>query len=257
MKKSINIAYLAFIFLFLYLPIAVLIVLSFNESRSMYKWEGFSLKWYVELFDNPLVLEAVVNTFVIAIVAATIATIIGTAACLGIMNLSSKQRNVLLGFNNIPLLNADIVTGIALLLTFVVFGITLNQATVILSHITFCIPYVILSVMPHVRQMNVSTYEAALDLGASRRYAFFKVAIPEIKAGIISGFLIALTMSVDDFVITYFTKGAGINTISTMVYSMSKVGIRPTFFVLSTIIFVIVFIILVISNFILRKGESR
>ncbi len=257
MKKSISIIYLSFILIFLYLPIGVLVVLSFNESRSMYAWEGFSLKWYAELFENQLVLDAVINTFFIAFVAAIVATSIGTAACLGIMNLSGKQRNILLGLNNIPLLNADIVTGIALLLSFVVFGVTLNRGTVILAHITFCIPYVILSVMPHVRQMNMSIYEAALDLGASRRYAFYKVAIPEIKAGIISGFLIAFTMSVDDFVITYFTKGAGINTISTMVYSMSKVGIRPTFFVLSTIIFVIVFIILVISNYILRKGESK
>ena len=168
-----------------------------------------------------------------------------------------RSENVIMGLNNIPLLNADIVTGISLMLAFLVFGISLNWGTVLLAHITFCIPYVILSVMPKIKQLSDYTYEAALDLGATPVYAFFKVVLPDIKPGIVSGFLLAFTMSVDDFVITHFTRGAGINTLSTLIYSQVKVGIRPTLFALSTIIFVIVLIILVITNIISRRGENE
>ena len=176
---------------------------------------------------------------------------------MGISAMKEKPRTLLMGLNNIPLLNADIVTGISLMLSFLMFGISLNYGTVLMAHITFCIPYVILSVMPKFRQLENHTYEAALDLGATPAYAFFKVVLPDIMPGIVSGFLLAFTMSVDDFVITHFTRGAGINTISTLIYSQVRVGIRPTLYALSTLIFVTVFIILIVVNIISHKKEEK
>lgn len=254
MKKFGKALYLVLIILFLYLPIGTLMVLSFNQSKSMSVWSGFSLKWYKEMFNNPMIMEAVWNTFTIALIAAAAATVIGTVACIGIAAMKKNGRNTVMALTNIPMLNADIVTGISLMMTFLVFGISLSRGTVLLSHITFCLPYVILSVMPKVQQTTTLTYEAALDLGASPVYAFWKVVIPEIRPGIVSGFLLSFTMSVDDFVITHFTRGAGINTISTLIYSQVKVGIRPTLFALSTLIFVTVLVLLVASN--LSGGEK-
>ncbi|MDD6042252.1 MAG: extracellular solute-binding protein [Eubacteriaceae bacterium] len=248
MKKFAKALYLVLILMFLYLPIGTLMVLSFNQSKSMSVWSGFSLKWYKEMFQNPMIMEAVWNTFTIALIAAAVATIIGTVACIGIAVMKKRSENVIMALTNIPMLNADIVTGISLMMTFLAFGISLNRGTVLLSHITFCLPYVILSVMPKFKQTTGQTYEAALDLGASPLYAFMKVVIPEIRPGIVSGFLLSFTMSVDDFVITHFTRGAGINTISTLIYSQVKVGIRPTLFALSTLIFVTVLILLLASN---------
>ena len=249
--------YLILIILFLYLPILTLMVFSFNESKSMSIWTGFSLKWYKEMLGNSMIMEAIWNTFTIALAAAAIATLIGTLACIGIMAMKKRSETVIMGLNNIPLLNADIVTGISLMMTFLVFGISLSWGTVLLSHITFCIPYVILSVMPKFKQLAGNTYEAALDLGATPLYAFYKVVLPDIRPGIVSGFLLAFTMSVDDFVITHFTRGAGINTISTLIYSQVKVGIRPTLFALSTLIFVTVLVILVTSNVASNKESGR
>ena len=255
MKKFLKGLYIAIILLFLYLPIGVLMVLSFNESKSMSIWTGFSTRWYEEMFSNEMILDAVWNTFTIAICAAAVSTVIGVLACLGISRMRSRSQKVIMAFNNIPLLNADIVTGISLMMTFLVFGISLSWGTVLLSHITFCIPYVILSVMPKIKQLSPNMYEAALDLGATPAYAFRKVILPDLMPGITSGFLLAFTMSVDDFVVTHFTRGAGINTISTLIYSQVKVGIRPTLFALSTVIFVIVLVVLVISNVVQnRKG---
>lgn len=257
MKKFFKGLYITLIILFLYLPIGTLMVLSFNESKSMSVWGGFSLHWYKEMFRNSMIMEAIWNTFTIALVSSAIACVIATLACIGIVSMKKRTRTIIMGFNNIPLLNADIVTGISLMMTFLVFGISLSWGTVLLSHITFSIPYVILSVMPKFKQLTGNTYEAALDLGATPIYAFRKVVIPEIRPGIVSGFLLAFTMSVDDFVITHFTRGAGINTISTLIYSQVKVGIRPTLFALSTIIFITVLVILVIFNFISsRKAEK-
>ena len=219
MSKILKNGYLILIILFLYLPIATLMVLSFNESKSMAIWTGFSTKWYAEMFSNQAIMDAIWNTFSIALVSGIIATIIGTAACIGIRSMKKRTETAILSVNNIPLLNADIVTGISLMMTFLVFGISLSWGTVLLSHITFSIPYVILSVLPKFKQLTGNTYEAALDLGATPLYAFYKVVLPDIRPGIISGFLLAFTMSVDDFVITHFTRGAGINTISTLIYS--------------------------------------
>lgn len=257
MKKFLKGLYIAVILLFLYLPIGVLMVLSFNESKSMSIWTGFSTRWYEEMFSNEMILDAVWNTFTIAICAAAFSTVIGVLACLGISRMRSRSQKVIMAFNNIPLLNADIVTGISLMMTFLVFGISLSWGTVLLSHITFCIPYVILSVMPKIKQLSPNMYEAALDLGATPAYAFRKVILPDLMPGITSGFLLAFTMSVDDFVVTHFTRGAGINTISTLIYSQVKVGIRPTLFALSTVIFVIVLVVLVISNVVQNRKGAR
>ncbi len=256
MKKTLKGIYLIIILLFLYMPILTLMVLSFNESKSMFKWTGFSLRWYEELFSNTDILGAVWNTFSIAFCAAVAATVIGTLGAIGIEAMGKRGRNIALALNQIPLLNADIVIGISLMLTFIAAGLYLSWGTVLLAHTFFCLPYVVLSVMPRLRQSTNTTYEAALDLGASPLKAFLTVVLPEIWPGIVSGFLLSFTMSVDDFVVTHFTRGAGINTISTLIYSQVRVGIRPVLFALSTIIFVAVLIVLMISDFAGRKEKT-
>ncbi|HHW95577.1 MAG TPA: ABC transporter permease [Mogibacterium sp.] len=257
MKKTFGNIYILIIMLFLYLPIMALIVLSFNEAKSMAVFTGFSLKWYDELFNSDLMISAMFNTFTIAIVSALIATVVGTMAVIGMNAMKKKSQNALMGFNNIPLLNADIVTGISLMLFMLILQIPRGYGTILFSHTTFCIPYVILSVKPRVNKRTESLYEAALDLGATGRYAFRKIVFPELWPGIFSGFLLSFTMSVDDFIITYFTRGAGINTISTLIYSQVKVGIRPSLFALSTIIFVAALVVLVIINIRQSKTDKR
>ena len=240
--------YIALIFIFLYAPILTLIVLSFNKSKTRAKWGGFTLKWYGSLFTNRDIMEALTTTLLIALLSSVIATVIGVCACLGLSKVKQSTRSVALGVTNIPMLNADIVTGISLMLLFLSFGMRFGFGTILLSHITFNIPYVILSVMPRMKNRNISVYEAALDLGASPQYAFFKVVLPELLPGILSGFLLAFTMSLDDFIITHFTKGAGIDTLSTKIYTEVKKGIKPEMYALSTIIFVTVLILLVLVN---------
>ncbi len=256
MKKLGKLLYLGIILLFLYFPIGALMVLSFNDGKSMNSWQGFSLRWYEEMLGNAEIMEALGNTLTIALWASVIATIVGVLGCLGLNAMSEKKRSFFMGLNNIPLLNADIVIGISIMLCLLLFGISLSYGTVLFAHITFCLPYVILSVMPKFKQLQNLTYEAALDLGATPVYAFFKVVLPEIMPGIVSGFLLSFTMSVDDFVITHFTRGAGINTLSTLIYSQVKVGVRPTLFALSTIIFVTVLIVLVVVNIMSSKAEK-
>ena len=248
MKKTIGRIYILIIMLFLYLPILTLIVLSFNDAKSMSVWTGFSLHWYEELFQSRLMMGAIVNTFSIAILAALIATVVGTMAVLGMAAMKPRQENVLMAFNNIPMLNADIVTGIALMLFFLMVSWPRGYMSILFAHTTFCIPYVILSVKPRLNKNTDRLFEAALDLGASEKYAFRKIVMPELKPGIMSGFLLSFSMSVDDFIITYFTRGAGINTISTLIYSEVKIGIRPSLFALSTIIFVTALVVLIIVN---------
>lgn len=256
MKKFLKVFYLALIVLFLYLPIGTLMVLSFNEGKSMNAWQGFSTKWYAEMFRNQEIMEALGNTLTIALWASVIATVVGVLACIGMNAMNEKKRSFYMGMNNIPLLNADIVTGISIMMSFLMFGISLSYGTVLFAHITFCLPYVILSVMPKFKQLENHTYEAALDLGATPVYAFFKVVLPDIMPGIVSGFLLSFTMSVDDFVITHFTRGAGINTLSTLIYSQVKIGVRPTLYALSTIIFVTVLVVLIVVN-VLSSGSRR
>lgn len=247
-KNTAKKIYVTLIFIFLYAPIATLIVLSFNASRTRAKWGGLTLKWYGALFRNDEILKALFNTLFIAFTASIIATIIGTIACISIMNLKKRARTVVIGTTNIPMLNADIVTGISFMLLFISMGMRFGMETILLSHITFCIPYVILSVMPRMKQLNPHTYEAALDLGAGPIYGFFKVVFPDILPGVLSGFLMAFTMSLDDFIITHFTKGAGVDTLSTKIYTEVKKGIKPEMYALSTIIFVTVLVLLLLVN---------
>lgn len=240
--------YVFLIFLFLYAPIATLIVLSFNASKTRAKWGGFTTRWYVSLFQNDAIMNALLNTLTIALIASLTATVIGTIACIAIINMKKKSRAIWMGITNIPMLNADIVTGISLMLLFLSLGLKFGYGTILLSHITFCIPYVILSVMPRMKQFNTSTFEAALDLGAGPVYSFFKVVLPDILPGVLSGFLMAFTMSLDDFIITHFTKGAGVDTLSTKIYTEVKKGIKPEMYALSTLIFVTVLILLLLIN---------
>ncbi len=247
-KRIAQKIYIGVILLFLYAPILILIILSFNKSKSRSKWGGFTFKWYQELFQNDDIINALYTTLLIAFLSAFIATVIGVAASLAMNNMKRLPKSVLMGITNIPMLNADIVTGISLMLLFVVLHFTLGFSSVLMAHITFNIPYVILSVMPKLKQLNKSTYEAALDLGASRNYAFFKVVLPDIFPGVLSGFLLAFTMSLDDFVITHFTKGASIDTLSTKIYTEVRKGIKPEMYALSTLLFIAVILLLVIIN---------
>ena len=253
-KKAASRIYLALIFLFLYLPILVLIVLSFNNSKSRVVWGGFTLKWYAECFKNETITNAFVTTIQITLAAAIISTLLGTLAAIGISAMKKKNKAIMLGATNIPLLNADIVTGISMMLLFVKF-MNLGFTTVLLAHITFDIPYVILNVLPKMNQANKYTYEAARDLGATKLYAFAKITWPEIKSGVFSGFLMAVTMSLDDFSITFFTKGAGVNTLSTMLYTELRKGIRPELYALSTLLFLFAFLLLLCMNY--RSGSFK
>ena len=249
--------YIALIFIFLYAPIATLMVLSFNASKTRAKWGGFTTKWYSSLFQNRDILNALSNTLIIALSSALIATVIGTIACVAMSSMHRRTKAIMMGVTNIPMLNAEIVTGISLMLLFISFGLKFGMGTILLAHITFNIPYVILSVMPRMKQLNPSIYEAALDLGASPLNAFFKVVFPDLLPGVLSGFLMAFTMSLDDFIITHFTKGAGVDTLSTKIYTEVKKGIKPEMYALSTIIFVTVLTLLLLVNLSpSKKGEK-
>ena len=247
-KKYIEKIYLALIFILLYAPILTLIVLSFNNSKTRAKWGGFTLKWYSRLFQNEQIMNALYTTLIISLLAALIATVIGTAAAIAIQGMKQKWRTLYSGLTNIPMMNAEIVMGVSLMLLFIAFHITLGFGTILIAHITFNIPYVILSVSPKLRQTSRRTYEAALDLGASPLYAFFKVTFPDILSGVLSGFMLAFTMSLDDFVITHFTKGPGVDTLSTKIYSEVRKGIKPEMYALSTLLFVTVLVLLLLVN---------
>lgn len=254
-KNAAKRIYLVLICLILYAPIVTLMVLSFNNTKTRSRWGGFTGKWYVSLFQNKEIMNALYTTLIIALLSALIATLIGTLAALGMQVMRSRTRTLFMGITNIPMLNADIVTGVSLMLLFIAFRLTLGFKTILLAHITFNIPYVILSVMPKLKQTNKRTYEAALDLGASLLYAFVKVVLPDIMPGIFSGFLLAFTMSLDDFVITHFTKGPGVDTLSTKIYSEVRKGIKPEMYALSTLMFVTVLILLILIN--LSPADKR
>ncbi len=246
--------YLNSILLFLYAPIIVLMIFSFNNSKSRASWGGFTLKWYNSLLTNRSIIDALYTTLIIAIISSLIATIIGTVAAIGIENYSKFYKKVILSVTNIPIVSPDIVTGASLMILFVfAFSVAgfgkLGFGTLLIAHITFNIPFVILSVLPRLKQIDNNLFEAALDLGATPIQAFFKVLLPELIPGVITGFLLALTMSVDDFVISFFTCGQGVNNLSTIIYSMSKKGINPEINALSTIMFIVVLIMLYIINY--------
>ena len=248
MKNTAKRIYLILILILLYAPIITLVVLSFNNSKTRAKWGGFTTKWYTQLFSNSEIMQALYNTLLIALLSAVFATLIGTIAALSIQGMKKKSRAVLMSITNIPMLNAEIVTGISLMLLFLTFKARFGFITILLSHITFNIPYVILSVMPRLKQLNPSVYEAALDLGASPWQAFFKVVFPDLLPGVMSGFLMAFTMSLDDFIITHFTKGPGVDTLSTKIYTEVKKGIKPEMYALSTLIFMTVLVLLILVN---------
>ncbi len=250
-NKYIKRIYTIAIFLFLYAPIILLIIFSFNKSKSLSSWDGFSLKWYIELFNDKHIMKSLYYTLLCAVLSSIIATIIGTFAAFGIFNMKKIQRKIILNLNNLPLLNPDIVTGISLMLLFAFlsrYKLRLGFLTMLIAHITFNIPYVILSVLPKLKQMNKDIYLAAMDLGATPFYAFKKIVFPEILPGIITGMLIAFTMSVDDFVISYFTTGNGVSNLSITIYSMTRRGIKPTINALSTILFTVVLSLLLVVN---------
>ena len=245
--KTLGKFYLALILIFLYAPIAVLIVLSFNASRSRVVWGGFTLQWYASLIDNSSIMNALWTTFGLALISALISSVVGLLGAIGISSMRKRGYQIMLFATNIPMINADIVTGIALLLWFVRF-LPLGFTSVLLAHVTFNIPYVILCILPKLRDMDIHQYEAALDLGAGEAYAFVRILMPQILPGVLSGFLMAVTMSMDDFVITYFTKGAGVNTLSTLIYGEIRKGIKPEMYALSTVLFFIVLLLLILVN---------
>lgn len=252
------------VFLFLYAPIFVLIAFSFNESKSRANWTGFSLKWYVELFQDSSIMSAFGTTIMVSVLAAAIATVLGTLTALGLMNMGRKSRNVILSVNNIPMTNADIITGVSMMLLFVAALSAVNATlgtnfkmgfvTLLLAHVTFDTPYVILSVMPKLRQLDPNIMEAAEDLGATSTYAFRKVVLPEIMSGVVNGAIMAFTMSVDDFVISYFTAGSRTQTLAMVIYSMTRKRISPEINALSTLLFVVVLALLVVVN--LRQSRQ-
>ena len=253
MKKFFAQTYLWLLLAMLYAPILIIAIFSFTEAKVLGNWTGFSTKLYTSLFTGGVhhsLLGAIENTLIIALVAASISTLLGGVAAIGIFNLRNRQKMIMNALNNLPMLNPDIITGISLFLLFVSFGITQGYMTVILAHVTFCTPYVVLCVMPRLQQMNPNIYEAALDLGATPFQALCKVLLPELKPGMISGFILAFTLSIDDFAVTIFTIGTeGLETLSTYIYADArKGGLTPELRPLSTIIFVTVLLLLIVIN---------
>lgn len=259
--KKLSKIYLGLVLLFLYLPIFVLIAFSFNETKSRSVFSGFTFDWYIKLFQNELILTSLRNTILVSISAALIATLLGTVAAIGIHAMRKPFRNTVLQITNIPIINPEIVTGVSLMLLFVFFAARMNFefgfGTLLIAHITFNVPYVILNVMPKFRQMNPHLYEAAQDLGCGPVSAFFKVVLPEIMPGVLSGFLMSFTFSLDDFIISYFTSGATSQTLPVTIYSMTRRKVSPEINALSTIIFVIVVIVLISKNIIEQKSTRK
>lgn len=248
--------YMFLVYLFLYAPILVLMLYSFNESKTRGKWSGFSLRWYAKLLEDREVLQALSNTLTIAIITMIIAAIVGTLAAVGFMEFSKKKRKLLLAINEIPVLNPDIVIAVGLMVLFTALNIEFGMLTLILSHVVFTIPYVILSILPKLKMMDRNLSEAAMDLGATPLQTLFLVIIPEIKQGIIAGAMMAFTLSIDDFVISFFTKGRGLNTVSTTVYSMARKGINPTINAMSTIMFAVTLLLLTLVYIKSNKKEK-
>lgn len=245
--KTLSGVYFALMLMFLYLPIMVLIVFSFNETKG-YIWSGFSFKWYLDLFSNERILDSLKNTLIIAAVASVISTILGACAAVGVYSMQNKRvKGAIKSVTNLPLLSPEIVMGISLMLLFSMARMTGGFLTLIIAHVSFCVPSVFLSVLPKLRQLNPNMYEAALDLGCNPFQAFVKVLLPEIMPGVITGFLMALTYSLDDFVVSYFTAG-NVQTLSIEIYSMVKKRVSPEINALSTIMFVVVLTVLLITN---------
>ena len=261
MKNLSSKIYMYVMYTFLYLPILVLIVFSFNQSKSRANWTGFTLHWYSDLFRDERILTSLMNTVIVALAASVLATILGTMAALGIHSMKKTGKTILMGATYIPVINPEIIMGISLMILFRFFvthtGFQFGFATLILAHISFDVPYVIYNVLPKLRAMNPNLVEAAQDLGCNPRQAFFKAVIPEIMPGIFSGFLMALTYSVDDFVVSYFTSGTNVETLSVTIESMTRVKVSPKINALSAIIFVVIATILIVKNIIENRRMRR
>ena len=261
MKKLISRLYLGLVFIFLYAPIFVLIAYSFNESKSRAHWTGFSLKWYERLFQDDDIIKALLASLLVAVIASVCATLLGTAAAVGISNMRKLPRSVMINVTYLPVINPEIVMGVSLMLLFLffenTFGLMRGKFTVLVAHITFSLPYVILNVLPKLRQMDQNLFEAAQDLGCTPMQAFRKVVIPEIMPGIFSGFLMAFTFSLDDFIVTLFVSGPKFSTLPLAIYSMTRRKVSPSINALSTIIFVIVLTILIIYNVVDAKQQKK
>ena len=246
--KVFRTVWMALVLLFLYAPIAVMIALSFNASVSRSQWTGFTLNWYAQLFHDPTILGALRTTLEVAMIATVVSTVIGTLGAIGMHSMSTGMANMLINVSYLPMTTPDIVTGVSLMLMFLFVHVSLGKWTMIMAHIAFDIPYVLFSVMPKLKQMNPNLYEAALDLGCHPVRALYKVIIPEITPGIFTGALLAFTMSLDDFVISYFTSSDMYPNLSRIVYSSTKLGVKPTMYALSTLMFVTILLLLVIIN---------
>ena len=271
MKKNglVSRLFMLLVFLFLYAPILVLVVFSFNASKSKAVWAGFTLDWYRQLFQNDMILHALAVTLAVSALAAVISTVMGTAAAIGFRNLRRRFRSICLTVNNIPLTNADIITGVSMMLLFLLAVSAWNGSlgqltgvkwsmgflTLLISHIAFDVPYVILSVMPKLSQLDPNIYEAAQDLGDHGFHAFYKVILPEIMPGVINGLIMAFTLSIDDFVISYFTAGSTTQTLSMVIYSMAKKRVSPEINALSTLMFLVVVALMVLVN--LRQARQE
>ena len=246
--KFLSRSYMVLVFLFLYAPILLLIFFSFNSSNSNVVFEGFSLKWYAELFHDEEILGALLNTVIVALVSSVVSTIIGTAAAIGLANYKKWQKKAVMNVTYIPVLNPDIITGISLLLLFIALRMPTGFVTVLLAHITFDIPYVILSVTPRLRHIDPKIYEAAQDLGAPPLTAFFKCVVPQLVPAIVSAFLMAFTLSIDDFIVTFFVRGNSFSTLSTVIYSITKRKIPLSINALCALMLVAVLAILIAVN---------
>ncbi len=256
--------YMALIFLFLYAPIAVIIVFSFNASTSTYIFTEFSTKWYVEFFNDSYAMRALRNTFVLAIVNCVISTVFGTVSSVGIFKMKNKwMKSAVMSVTNIPMMNPEIVTGISMMLLFVFVGTLLKMndvlgfTTLLIAHVTFSLPYVILSVIPKLNQLDPHIYEAAVDLGCKPHRAFRKVILPEISSGIITGAIMSFTLSLDDFIISYFTSGPSFQTLPIYIFSMTKKRVKPDMFALSAIIFVTILVLLILVNVAESRAEKK
>lgn len=253
--------YMALIFLFLYAPIVVLIVFSFNDTKTMSRsvWSGFTFRWYARLWEDSMIQQAVWNTLLIAVLSALIATVFGTVAAVGLYRMRGWRKKVMMNLTNFPMVNPEIVTGVSMMLLFVfmaqVFKIgSLGMWSILIAHVTFCLPYVILSVLPKLAQMDKNLYEAAQDLGCPPLQAFRKVVVPQIMPGIVTGMIMAFTLSIDDFVITYFCSGTT-QTLPIYIYSMTKRRVSPEINALSTVLFVVILLLLVLTN--LHGGKEK
>lgn len=263
-RKVFAKAYLWLVLLVLYAPIAFIFIFSFTEAKSLGNWTGFSLQLYENLFTGSMqnssaLLSAVYNTLLIALIASVIATALGTIAAIGIYYLRGRKRRIMSFLNNIPMINPDIITGVSLFLLFVFLGVSQGYATVVLAHVTFCTPYVVLNVMPKLHQLNPNIYEAALDLGATPAQALRKVLVPALRPGMISGFILSFTMSLDDFAVTFFTRGTiGLDTLSTFIYTDArKGGLTPELRPLMSIIFLIILVVLLVINIRQSKQSNK